>query len=136
MSQVDIERIVGVRLREPVRSIAENGAASCQYLGTETNNVSVGIVLYEGNEEIAEAEKLIVQAQATPVSGLGDQAVMLRNGLIIRSGNIYASVSVALANQPDKSMELARALAEQVVSQLVIATPPVTAATIQATTAR
>jgi hypothetical protein len=129
LAQADIEKIVGVQLREPVRSIAEDGAATCQYLGTETNSISVGIVLYEGNQEIASAQKIISEAQATPVSGLGDQAVMIRNGLIVRSGNLYVSVAVAIANQPDKSMEIARTLAEQVVLRLTLATPAATAAT-------
>jgi hypothetical protein len=129
LAQADIEKIVGVQLREPVRSIAEDGAATCQYLGTETNSISVGIVLYEGNQEIASVQKIISEAQPTPVSGLGDQALMIRNGLIVRSGNLYVSVAVAIANQPDKSMEIARTLAEQVVLRLTLATPAATAAT-------
>lgn len=118
----DIQAAVGFPVQTGRRSADQNGGTSCQFIGTQDNTNTVGITVYQGNQEVAAAQQNMGGAQAQAVPGLGDQAFFVNNGLYVRSGNNLFSVGIAAPNQQNQGqnqiMNAAVALARRIIVKL------------------
>ncbi|MCC7445900.1 MAG: hypothetical protein IT324_00720 [Anaerolineae bacterium] len=122
VTPADIQAAVGFPVQAGRRSNDQNGGASCQFIGTQDNTNTVGITVYQGNQEVTAAQQNMGGAQAQAVPGLGDEAFFVNNGLYVRYGNNLFSVGVAAPNQQNQGqnqvMNAAVALARRIIVKL------------------
>ncbi len=122
ITSADVAEVVGITVQQPTRSTDEIGAPTCQYTDNSGGNTtSVGITVYAGPSQIQAVRQRLSEAQqAERVSGLGQEAVLVNNGLYVRMGNVYISVGVATPGQPARAGDAARELAQRALLRLPV----------------
>jgi hypothetical protein len=108
-------------VQDPIRIVPEEGILACQFPGTGNSTTAVSIALYQGNTQVARLQQTI--SGGTSVAGVGDAAAIGTDGLYVRSGNQYFSVSVVIPGQQDKANAAAKAIALKILPRLSGVTP-------------
>jgi hypothetical protein len=134
LTKSDVESAVSTTMNEPTRSADQYNVLSCNYTSTSTPATTVNFSLFQGPDQMQIAQQNMSQATNQAVTGVGDQAVQTANGLLVKSGDLFFSMQVVLANQPDKSNDTAKQLATLVLQHLASATAVPTAVPTEAAT--